>query len=212
MPDDDHTATGRPMHLIVQNRRRLAFIAVAAVVLLAPVYAWLFLQPPIGFPEGPEDLARFCSSDDMTFDESPRFDGSGSHEIAYWIDRDDDMYDATNIEPGERGDDQDPSGAALIACGEPRTGDLVDFCDYTGFGSGGLDVESVDLEAYAVEIEFTVYEAATRERVGESAVEPGYEVDRCPALIEGAIARILDEPSDEEIRSSLLEFTEPSGD
>ncbi|WP_026929953.1 hypothetical protein [Glycomyces tenuis] len=189
----------------------LALGAVALV--LVPLYVWMFVPLPVSIPENAEHLERFCSDEDMTFEDSPRFDGTGDHAIVDWVDRDGDMYEATDEETQEPevASPEDERDAALIACGEARLGDRVDVCEYSEFSADG-DVEGSTVDAYAVTFDFVVYEAATHERVGEVSVKPQPDDSHCPTLLEGAVARILVEPSPEDVYAAIVPFTEEGAD
>jgi hypothetical protein len=181
----------------------------AVALALVPLYVWMFVPLPVAIPENADHLERFCSDEDMVFEESPRFDGAGGHGIVDWVHRDGDMYESTDEDPDEAepASPDDMADAALIACGEARLGDQIDVCEYSDIFARGDHGDSI-IDAYAVVYDFTVYEAATHERVGEVAVGPDPYDSHCPMFLEGVVARILSEPDPDDVYAALAPFTE----
>lgn len=173
--------------------RRLVFGG-AVVLAAASAYVWFFDPFPVAVPEDSGHLPRLDDTDDPAF--------------VHWVHRDQDLYEATDEDPDQEPDppytETDMAGAELIACGEAVQGERVNLCSYSALG----DDEDTTLDSYAVRFDFTVYEAATHERVGETSVDYAGPGDGCPMDIEGAVSKILSEPAPQDIELALIEFAD----
>lgn len=202
---------------------RVAALVTVIVAVVAGIWIWLAWPPSV--PETNAHLEDFCSDSESVFDESPRLDATDSPSIVFWIDRETRPYellDGSELEESEPNPgypSTEMRAVELIACGTIESGEHVEVCKYPDpVGEKNM---------HTVVYQFTVYEAATHERVGEVAVEnsrePSLEDDEnidavpdpwgsdilreiCPMWMSTDIAVILLEPTLDATNQALASF------